>query len=75
MRLAGAATLLLGLSSASAAAGPAPAPAPPHKPGWEPQHRHDGGGFPYTPPSYPDSCLGEYSFCNTTGACVLDSEK
>lgn len=48
---------------------PTPAPPPPH----EKQHRHDGGGWPYTPPAFPDRCLGEFSFCNNTGSCVLDA--
>ena len=39
----------------------------------ETQHRHDGGGWPYTPPSFPESCLGEFSFCNSSRSCVLVS--
>ena len=71
--LATAVSTVSSAASGSSGSGRPPPPAPPNQPGWEPQHRHDGGGFPYTPPSFPDSCLGEFSFCSATGACVLDS--
>jgi hypothetical protein len=76
--LAAVAAALLSCGSSSSvvdlAAADGPPPPPPPPPPWhEKQHRHDGGGWPYTPPSFPDSCLGEYSFCNSTGSCVLDS--
>ena len=63
---------LVGGSSAGGAGSPPPPPPPPWN---ETQHRHEGGGFPYTPPAYPDACLGEYSFCAppASGACVLDA--
>ena len=35
-------------------------------------HRRDAS-MPYTPPQWADKCLGEYSYCNATGSCTLDS--
>jgi beta-glucosidase len=35
-------------------------------------HRRDTA-WPYVPPSFPDGCLGEYSFCNSSGSCTLNS--
>eukprot|EP01044_Picomonas_judraskeda_P013817 COSAG03_NODE_2129_length_3093_cov_5.664329_3_plen_384_part_00 len=76
-RLSAAWLLLLSLASHAprvGAAGYQPSPPPPPPPPWhEKQHRHDGGGWPYTPPAFPDRCLGEFSFCNSTGSCVLDA--
>ena len=39
----------------------------------EPQWHRNDAAWPYIPPSFPDACLGEYSYCNCSGACVLDS--
>ena len=49
---------------------------PPHptraRPGPAHHHRPDGA-WPYVPPAFPNGCLGEFSFCSRSKACVLDS--
>ena len=42
------------------------------RPGPAHLHRPDGA-WPYVPPAFPNGCLGEFSFCSRSKACVLDS--